>query len=148
MGLPDPNQQESIVVVSARLAVRWLEANSGTSEQETAVPTPEQLSNVKMKHKNLFRNTCKVLRIPKPIERIWSRQRLMPWFRAVMTSWMYERAKRQMSRNTEAYQSFQLDIGPGAYKRASLTHRNAVTMAVKRIAGAPCVIEAEKRKVL
>ena len=60
-------------------------------------------------------------------------------FRAVMTSWMYEHAKRHMSRNTEAYQSFQLDIGPGAYKRAFLTHRNAVTMAVKRVAGAPCV---------
>ena len=122
-GLPDQNQQVSIVVVSAMLAVRWLEANADTSEQETAVPTPEQLSNVKMSRElDLFRTTCKVLRIPKAIERIWSRQRLMPWFRAVMTSWMYERAKRHMSRNTEAYQSFQLDIGPGAYKRAFLTH--------------------------
>ena len=58
----------------------------------------------------------------------------MPWFGAVVTSWMYERAKRHMSRNTEAYQSFQLDIGPGAYKRAFLTHRNVVTTAVKRVA--------------
>ena len=47
-GLPDQNQQVSIVVVSAMLGVRWLEANAGTSEKETAVPTPEQLSNVKM----------------------------------------------------------------------------------------------------
>ena len=148
-GLPDQNQQVSIVVVSAMLAVRWLEANADTSEQETAVPTPEQLSNVKMSHElDLFRTTCKVLRIPKAIERIWSRQRLMPWFRAVMTSWMYERAKRHMSRNTEAYQSFQLDIGPGAYKRAFLTHRNAVTTAVKRVAGAPCVTEDERKEVL
>ena len=148
-GLPDQNQQVSIVVVSAMLAVRWLEANAETSEQETAVPTPEQLSNVKMSRElDLFRTTCKVLRIPKAIERIWPRQRLMPWFRAVMTSWMYERAKRHMSRNTEAYQSFQLDIGPGAYKRAFLTHRNAVTKAVKRVAGAPCVAEDEKKEVL
>ena len=72
----------------------------------------------------------------------------MPWFRAVMTSWIYERAKRHMSRNTETYQSFQLDIGPGAYKRAFLTHRNAVTTVVKRVAGAPCVTETEKREVL
>ena len=72
----------------------------------------------------------------------------MPWFRAVMTLWMYERAKRHMSRTTEAYQSFQLDIGPGAYKRAFLTHRNAVTTAVKRVAGVPCVTETEKREVL
>ena len=72
----------------------------------------------------------------------------MPWFRAVMTSWMYERAKRHVSRNTEAYQSFELDIGLGAYKRAFLTHRNAVTTAVKRVAGALCVTETEKREVL
>ena len=131
------------------LAVRWLEANAGTSEQETAVPTPEQLGNVKMnRNLDLFRTTCKVLRIQNAIERLWSRQRLMPWFPAVMTSWMYERAKPHMSRNTEAYQSFQLDIGPGAYKRAFLTHRNDVTMAVKRVAGAPCVTEIEKREVL
>ena len=148
-GLPDQNKQVSIVVVSAMLAVRWLEANADTSEQETAVPTPEQLSNVRMSRElDLFRTTCKVLRIPKVIERIWSRQGLMPWFRAVMTSWMYERAKRHMSRNTEAYQSFQLDIGPGAYKRAFLTYRNAVTTAVKRVAGAPCVTEVEKKEVL
>ena len=70
-GLPDQNQQVSIVVVSAILAVRWLEANADTSEQETAVLTPEQLSNVKMSRElDLFGTTCKVLRIPKAIERI------------------------------------------------------------------------------
>ena len=53
-----------------------------------------------------------------------------------------------MSRNTEVYQSFQLDIGPGAYKRAFMTHRNSVTTAVKRVAGAPCATEVEKREVL
>ena len=72
----------------------------------------------------------------------------MPWLRAVMTSWMYERAKRHMYRNTEAYQSFQLEIGPRAYKRSFLTHRNAVTTAVKRVAGAPCATETEMREVL
>ena len=72
----------------------------------------------------------------------------MPWFLAAMTSRIYERAKRHMSRNTEAYQSFQLDIGPGAYKRAFLTHQNAVTTAVKRVAGPSCVTENEKREVL
>ena len=117
-------------------------SNEATKQREGE---PEQLSNVKVNHNLvLFRITCKVLRIPKAIERIWSRQRLTPGFRAVMKSWMYERAKRHMSRNTEAYQSFQLDIGPGTYKRAFLTHRNAVTTAVKRVAGAPCVTLAEK----
>ena len=47
-GLPDQSQQVSIVVVSSMLAMRWLEANAGTGEQETFMPTPEQLSNVKM----------------------------------------------------------------------------------------------------
>ena len=32
-GLPDQNQLVSIMVVSAMLAVRWLETNAGTSEQ-------------------------------------------------------------------------------------------------------------------
>ena len=61
---------------------------------------------------------------------------------------MYERAKRHMSRNTEAYQHFQLEIGPGAYKRVFLTHRNAVTTAVKRVAGTPCVTDQEKKEIL
>ena len=69
-------------------------------------------------------------------------------FRAVMTSWMYERAKRHVFKSTEAYRSFQLDIGPGAYKRSFLTHRNAVTTAAKRVAGVPCVMETDKTEVL
>ena len=138
-----------ILFVSTMLAVRWLDANAGTTEQEMAVPTPEQLSRVSLsKRLDLFRTTCKVLKIPKAIERLWARQRLMPWFRAVMTAWVYERAKRHMSRNTEAYQFFQLDIGPGAYKRAFLTHRNAVTTAVKRVAGMSCTTEQVKKVVL
>ena len=32
--------------------------------------------------------------------------------------------------------------------RAFLTHRNAVTTAVKRVAGVPCVTETEKKEVL
>ena len=85
-GLPDQNQAVSFVVVSAMLAVSWLEDNAGPSEQETSVPTPEQLSSVKFNHNlDLFRTTCRVLRISKAIGRIWASQRLMPWFRAVMT---------------------------------------------------------------
>ena len=72
---------------------------------------------------------------------------MMLWFHAVMTAWVYERAKRHMSRNTEAYQSFQLGIGPGAYKRAFPTHRNAVTTAVKRVAGMSCITKQEKKEV-
>ena len=45
--LPDQNQPVSIMVVSAMLVVRWLEANASTSEQERTMPTPEQLSSMK-----------------------------------------------------------------------------------------------------
>ena len=41
-GVARSESQVSIVMVSAMLSVRWLEANPGTSEQETAVPTTEQ----------------------------------------------------------------------------------------------------------
>ena len=110
MGLPDQSQNVTILLVSAMLAVRWLEAIAGKTEQDMAAPTPEQLSRVSLsKRLDLFRNTCKVLRIPKAIGIIWARQMLMPWLRAVMRAWVYERAKRQMSRNKEAYHSFQLD---------------------------------------
>ena len=79
MGLPDQTQNITILMVSAMLAVRWLEANAGTTEQEMAVPTPEQLSRVIIsKRLDWFKTACKILRIPKEIERIWSRQRLMP----------------------------------------------------------------------
>ena len=87
MGLPDQTQNRTILVVSAMLAMRWLEANAGTTEQEMAVPTPEQLSRVSLSKKlELFKTTCTVLRKPIAIQRIWARQRLMPGFRAVMTA--------------------------------------------------------------
>ena len=149
-GLPDQTQPVSILVVSAMIAVRGLEADAGTSEQEMSVPTPKQLSNVKFENSlDLFRTTCKILRIFKAIERIWARQWLMPWFSAVMTAWVYQRAKRHMSRNREVYQSFQLNIGLGAYRRAFLTHRKAAAKsAVKRVAGMSCNTENEKKQIL
>ena len=68
-GLPDQNQPVS--VVSAMLVVRWLKANAGMNEQETTMPTPEQLSSVNYNNTlDLFRTSCNVLRIPRAIERI------------------------------------------------------------------------------
>ena len=112
MGLPDQTQNVTMLLVSTMLAVRWLKANAGTTKQ---MPNPEQLGRVSLRKRlDLFRTTCKVLRKPKARESIWARQRLMPWFRAVMTSGVYEHPKRHRSQNTEAYQPFQLDIGPQA----------------------------------
>ena len=42
------------------LAMKWLEANAGTSKQEMAVSVSKKLE--------LLETTCKVLRIPKAIE--------------------------------------------------------------------------------
>ena len=41
-----------------------------------------------------------------------------------MTAWLYEYAKKQSA--------YQLDIGAGAFKRAFVTHRIALTTALKR----------------
>ena len=57
----------------------------------------------------------------------------MQWFRANMTAWEYEYAKKHMSKHGRVYSVYQLDIGTGAFKRAFVTHRNAVTNAVMRI---------------
>ena len=63
-----------------------------------AVPTPEQLSKMSVSKKlDLYKTTCKNLRIPKAIEMIWTRQIMMPWFRAVIKVWVYERAKHHIS---------------------------------------------------
>ena len=48
-----------------------------------------------------------------------------------MTAWLYENAKKHMSKHSRVYSAYQLDIGAGAFNRAFVTHRNAVTNAVK-----------------
>ena len=50
-----------------------------------------------------------------------------------MTAWLYEYAKKHMSKHGRVYSGYQLDIGARAFKRAFVTHRNAVTTAVKII---------------
>ena len=56
----------------------------------------------------------------------------MPWFRANMSAWLYEYAKKHMSKHSRVYSVYLLDIGAGAFKRVVVTHRNAVITAVKR----------------
>ena len=45
-----------------------------------------------------------------------------------MTARLYENAKKHMSKHGRGYSEYQLDIGAGAF----VTHRNAVTTAVRR----------------
>ena len=133
MGLPDSSQPITKVIVGVMMAIRWLEAHLRENNRQEA-PTREQLRKLDcLKDLDLFETMCKVLNIPMEVKKIWARKRLMPWFRANMTAWLYEYAKKHMSKHGRVYSEYQLDIGAGAFKRALVTHRNAVTTAVKRI---------------
>ena len=57
------------------------------------------------------------LKHPYESKKNWARRRLMPWFRANMTAWVYEYVKNNMSKLSRVYSSYQLDIGLEAFKR-------------------------------
>ena len=108
-GLPDYSQPITIVIVGVMMAIRWLEAHVKEQNRQEA-PMKKQME----------------------VKKIWTRRRLMPWFRANLTSWLYEYAKKHMSKHSREYSAFKLDNGTGAFKRAFVTHRKTVTTAVKR----------------
>ena len=39
-----------------------------------------------------------------------------------MDAWLYEYARKHMSKHSRVYSVYQLDIGAGAFKRAFVTH--------------------------
>ena len=64
----------------------------------------EQLQKLHcLKDLDLFETMCKILNIPMGVKKIWARRRLMPWFRANMTAWLYEYAKKHMSKHGRVY---------------------------------------------
>ena len=132
MGLPDSSQPITIVIVGVMMAIRWLEAHiKENNRQET--PTKEHLQELDcLKDLDLFETTCKILNIPIEVKKILARRRLMPWLRANMTAWLYEYAKKHKSKHSRVYSAYKLDIRVGSFKRAFVTHRNAVITAVKR----------------
>ena len=91
---------------------------------------------------------CKILNIPMEVKKIWSRRRLIPWFRDNMTAWLYEYAKKHVSKHGRVYSVYQLEIGATAFKRAFVIHRNAVNTAVKRISRTSERNEREKEETL
>ena len=148
MGLPDSSRPITVVIVGVMMAIRWLEAHVKENNRQEA-PTREQLQKLDfLKDLDLFETTCKILNIPMEVKKIWARRRLMPWFRANMTAWLYEYAKKHISKHGRAYSVYQLDNGAGAFKRAFVTHRNAVITAVKRISRTSERDEREKQKML
>ena len=133
MGLPDSSRPITIVIVGVMMTIRWLEAHVKENNKPEA-PTREQLQKLYcLKDLDVFETMCKILILPMEMKQIWARTRLMPLFRANLTAWLYEYAKKHMLKHGRVYSTYQLDIGAGGFKRAFVTHRNAVTTAVKRI---------------
>ena len=64
---------------------------------------------------------------------VWSRIMFFPWFRATLTSWLYMVTKDHMKKYQKEYRQFLAEIGPEAFKKPLLTHRNAITTGWKRV---------------
>ena len=131
--LPDHQQKVTILVVSTMLALRWIEENV-TKYRETKTPMAESIYAIDNSRRlELFETACKVFAIPMEVRHVWSRLRFFPWFRATLTSWLYTVTKDHMRRYQKEYRQFQAEIGPEAFKRPLLTHRNAITTGWKRV---------------
>ena len=116
MDLLDSSRPITIVIVGVMMAIRWLEAHVKENNRQEA-RTREQLQKMDcLKDLDLFETMCKILNIPMEVKKIWARIRLMPWFRANMTAWLYEYAKKHISKHGRVYSTYQLDIGAGAFQ--------------------------------
>ena len=67
------------------------------------------------------------------VRHAWSRIRFFPWFRAILTSWLYAVRKDNMKKHQKDYRQFPAEIGPEAFRRPLLTHRNAITTGWKSV---------------
>ena len=115
------------------LALRWMEENIA-KYRESKTPTAESIHAIDYSRRlELFETACKVFAIPMEVRHIWSRLRFFPWFRATLTSWLYVVTKDHMRKHQKEYRQFQAEIGPDAFKRPLLTHRNAITTGWKRV---------------
>ena len=133
IGLPDHRQKVTLLVVSTMLALRWIEENI-TKYREAKTPTAESIYAIDYSRRlELFETACKVFAIPMEVRHVWSRLRYFPWFRATLTSWLYRTTKDHMRKHQKEYRQFQAEIGPEAFKRPLLTHRNAITTGWKRV---------------
>ena len=133
IGLPDHRQKVTLLVVSTMLALRWIEENI-TKYQEAKTPTAESIYAIDYSRRlELFETACKVFAIPMEVRHVWSRLRYFPWFRATLTSWLYMTTKDHMRKHQKEYRQFQAEIGPEAFRRPLLTHRDAITTGWKRV---------------
>ena len=105
-----------------------------TKYRESKTPTAESKYAIDYSRRlELFETACKVFAIPMEVRHVWSRIRFFPWFRATLTSWFYMVTKDHMKKHRKEYRQFLAEIGPEAFKRSLLTHRNAITTGWKRV---------------
>ena len=77
------------------LTIRRLEAHVKENNRQEA-STKEQLQELDcLKDLDLFETMCKILKIPMEKKKIWTRRRVMPWFRANMTTHVQENMTTQ-----------------------------------------------------
>ena len=80
----------------------------------------------------LFKAACKVVAVPIEVSHVRSPIRFISWFRAALTSRLYTLTKNHMKKHQKEYRQFLAEIGPEAFKRPLLTHRNGITLGWKR----------------
>ena len=73
-----------------------------------------------------FETAYNVFAIPMEVKRVWSRTRLL------LTSWLYFLTKIHMKEHEKEYRQFLAEIGPEAFKRPQLIHRNRLTTGWKQ----------------
>ena len=97
-----------------------------TKYRESTVPTAESIHAIDYNRRlELFETACKVFSLPMELRHVWSRIRFYPWFRAMLTSWLYTVTNDHMKKHQKEYRQFLAEIRPKAFKIPLLTHRNA-----------------------
>ena len=104
-----------------------------TNYRESRVPTVESKHAIDYSRRLELETVCKVFAVPKEMMHVWKRMRFFSWFRAMLTSWLYMVTKNHMKKHQKEYRQFLAEIGPEAFKRPLLTHRNAITKGWKRV---------------
>ena len=105
-----------------------------TKYRESRAPTVESIYAIDYRQRlELFEAACKVFAVPMELRHVWSRIRIFSWFRPTLTSWLYKVTKNHTKKHQKEYKQFLAEIGPEAFKRSLLTHRNAITTSCKMV---------------
>ena len=119
--------------MSSMLAPGWIEENIA-NYLESKAKTGEMIHAIDYSRRfELFETACKVFAVPMEVRHVWSRIRFFSWFRATLTSWLYTSTENHMKKHQKEYRQFLAEIGPEAFKRPLLTHRNRITTGWKRV---------------